>query len=210
MAHSEDVVEHFADIIRRANAGFSGHPNTAKMDNVYLTLRMQRWQGRIASATSRIWPCISPFLMRQPMELALSLPVKSRVRHRLTRRLIEHLSPKLARLPLAQGYPALPLRPDTLIHFTPLLTEALHKVLRRVRPSPAFDGHSRVESFRNKELAELTDPSHMLTRDLYDRTSLSELVHEGNPSEQQILRRVLTLELTVRVVRTGARDFAVC
>ncbi len=68
---SETLVDHFAGIIGRANRGLERHPNTAKLDNVYLTLRMQRWQGRIASSTSRIWPCLSPFSFRRPMEAAL-------------------------------------------------------------------------------------------------------------------------------------------
>ena len=71
---SEPLVDHFAGIIGRANTGLERHPNTAKLDNIYLTLRMQRWQGRIASSTSRIWPCLSPFSFRRPMEAALSAP----------------------------------------------------------------------------------------------------------------------------------------
>lgn len=204
-----NLVDHFADIIRRANAGLENYRNTARMDNVYLTLRMQRWQGRITSATSRIWPCLSPFLMREPMELILSLPAKVRVRHRFTRRLIEYLNPRLARLPLAQGYPALPVRPGTLIHFRPLLEEAFGKIRRRLssrRPAPAT-GQSAGELF---ELAGIAGPACMQTQDLYSRGALNELFQTKDPSRQQIARRVISLELALRGMRSVAKDFAVC
>jgi hypothetical protein len=57
-----DMVEHFAGVVERTNAGWSALPNTAQMDHAYLEMRMQRWQGRIASSTNRLWPCLSPFM----------------------------------------------------------------------------------------------------------------------------------------------------
>jgi asparagine synthase (glutamine-hydrolysing) len=36
---------HFAQLIRESNRQMRSHANTAIMDNVYLTLRMQHWQG---------------------------------------------------------------------------------------------------------------------------------------------------------------------
>ena len=81
--------------------GLGTLPNTTQMDNVYLNMRMQRWQGRIASSTMRIWPCVSPFMWRLPMEAALSAPPSVRLHSRMSRRLIEHFDPRLASLPLA-------------------------------------------------------------------------------------------------------------
>ena len=119
----EDLVDDFAGIIRRATAGMEQHPNTALLDCVYLTLRMQRWQGRIMSATAQIWPALSPFAFREPMEMALAAPTKLRVRHRMSRRLIEYQNPKLAAMPLAQGYPALPVALEHVAPFGPLAVE---------------------------------------------------------------------------------------
>src|SRR5262249_22641298 len=103
----ETLEDHFAGVIRRANAGLEGYPNTALMDNVYLTLRMQRWQGRIASATMRLWPCVSPFMWRRPMEIALSAAPALRARNRMSLALIRHLDPTLAGLPYASEPSAL-------------------------------------------------------------------------------------------------------
>lgn len=92
---------HFSALIREANQPLQGHPNTAKMDNLYLMFRMQRWQGRISSSTNRLWPAISPFAFRAPLELALASEPATRIRNRLARRLIEHFDPKLAAFPTA-------------------------------------------------------------------------------------------------------------
>ena len=48
------------EAVARAGAAITQFPNTSQMDNAYLTLRMQRWQGRIASSTNQIWPALSP------------------------------------------------------------------------------------------------------------------------------------------------------
>jgi hypothetical protein len=176
------------------------------MDNIYLSLRMHRWQGRIASATSRLWPCISPFLMREPMEIALSAPPRARVRHRFTRRLIEHLNPRLARLPLAQGYPALPLRPGTALRFWPLVTENWQKVASRLRPpasGPASSANPLKSLTQNAEVRELLDPAHMRSSYLYDPKPLKNFLEQASQNgfdQPHHFGRVLTLEMTSRVI----------
>jgi hypothetical protein len=213
---SEPLVDHFAGIILRANTGLERHPNTAKLDNVYLTLRMQRWQGRIASSTSRIWPCLSPFSFRRPMEAALSAPPGMRLRNRMSRKLIEYLNPELARLPLAEGYPALPLRLTTLHKFWPLARVNAHvmgrylsKRLGRAQSfSPVRSPYpfSMAELWRREEIAGLLDVPSMLTRDLYAPARLREFLvasrREGFAKTHQA-GRILTLEMTARAVRGG-------
>jgi asparagine synthase (glutamine-hydrolysing) len=204
----DDLASHCAGVIRRANTGLENHPNTAKMDNVYLTLRMQRWQGRFASATSRLWPCISPFMFRRPMEAALSAPPRSRVRHRMSRRLIERLNPVLAAMPLADGSPALPLSLATAHHFWPLAAALLSKAAAKVN-RPGRSG--RQAAAPPPAIAELTDirellrPDRMKSADLYNPRFLARLEKEkpcdvlGNR-----LGVILTLEMLARAVRRGA------
>lgn len=98
---------------------------------------MQRWQGRIASSTARIWPCLSPFMFREVMDVALSAPPPIRVRNRLTRRLIEHLDPQLSAIPLDDGTPAMPLRLSTAHHFWPLARKYAIKVIGKAFKRPA-------------------------------------------------------------------------
>jgi asparagine synthetase B (glutamine-hydrolysing) len=205
----KDIIGHFAGIMRRANTGLENYPNTAKMDNVYLTLRMQRWQGRIASSTMRVWPCVSPFLMREPMELAVSATPRTRVRNRMSRRLIEHFDPALAALPLAEGYPALPLRPSTMVHFAPLALEFGRKVLHRAgigKNHTATRAPNPLSQLKNvDELRDALELSRMETRGLYDPARLADFlagVWNDSFNRPSHLGRVLSLEMSARALKT--------
>ena len=83
-----NLVAHFASIIERTTSGLAGLPNTMQMDYTYLTMRMQRWQGRIASSTNRIWPSLSPFLLRRTLEAMLQAKSASRLRSLLVLRML--------------------------------------------------------------------------------------------------------------------------
>lgn len=209
---TESLVDLFAGIIRRANAGLEDYPNTALLDNVYLTLRMQRWQGRIVSATSHIWPCTSPFAFRGVMEAALATPPRMRVRHRLSRRLIEYQSPKLAALPLAQGYPALPLRLSTAHRFWPLAVEVGGMVARQVRRRLRIPGTKSgsgyypfhiSELWQLEEVRDLLDPGRMRTAGLYERRRLAALLEESRQASfggGHRVGRILGLEMLGRAI----------
>src|SRR5690606_37527816 len=69
-------------------------------------MRMRSWQGRIASSTDRIWPCLSPLMFRAALEPMLRCRSDGRRRHRFARRLLRRLAPELAALPLESGGPA--------------------------------------------------------------------------------------------------------
>src|SRR5699024_9746058 len=113
----DTLTEHFTGAISRATGDLARERNTACLDNIYLMLRMQRWQGRIASATNRIWPCLSPLLFRRPIEIALTAPVALRRRGRMARRLLADIDYPLACLPMADGSPARPLAPHAIPYF---------------------------------------------------------------------------------------------
>jgi asparagine synthase (glutamine-hydrolysing) len=205
--------DHFAGVIARANRRLAGFPNTARADNVYFSLRMQRWGGRIASATLRIRPCASPFFFLGAMAAALSAPPMRRLGGRMAQNLTEHLSPELAALPMAGGYPALPLRLGTLHRFAPLGLELLGRVWGRFlrstgrrldtetgtpKPVSAWDVRSLPE------IQELLRPQALLTRDLYDESALGPFLaaaRSGLPMPGLNLGRILTLELAARSLR---------
>src|SRR5262249_19461631 len=126
-----DVVEHLAAIISRYNRDLVGSPNTAQMDNAYLMLRMHRWQGRIASSTDQIWPCLSPFLFRSVLETVLETEARYRKHNRMARRAMAGLQPELAAEPLDAGYPPIPLTMKTLIRFIPAFPLYAGKVLNK-------------------------------------------------------------------------------
>lgn len=206
-----NLVDHFAGVISRTNRELQGYPNTAHMDNVYLTMRMQRWQGRIASATNRLWPCVSPFTFRRPLEVALAAPPALRVRNRMARRLIEYLNPRLAALPMAQGYPAVPLRAATAHLFWPALKELAPILRRRVlRAVPGLRALSPAHQnwlmgFSQSEQArDLLSPLGMVTSSLYSRHRLDAFLTSSRQPDfagERQLGRVFTLELLARSLR---------
>ncbi len=203
------LADWFAHVISEANAGLEQHPNTAQLDNVYLTLRMQRWQGRIASATNRLWPCASPFMCREPMEQALGAPPAVRLRDRMSRNLIEHLNRRLAELPLAQGYPALPLRLSTAPRFWRLGLELGGKVIRKLSgrgqpPPPPRPQQNLGKLLAEEAVRDHLTPASMQTRELYEPARLEAFLAEalpGTPRHEAHLGRVLTLEMLARAVR---------
>jgi hypothetical protein len=105
-----DLVTHFAAMIERANEGLSAWPNTTQMDHAYLRMRMQRWQGRMATSTDQIRPCLSPLMFRPVLETMLQTEQRLRQRSLLVREMLVRLQPKLAAYPLEHGYPAEPFR----------------------------------------------------------------------------------------------------
>ena len=203
---SQSLDAHFAGVIARANRGFEHLPNTAKTDNVYLTLRMQRWQGRIASATDRIWPCISPFLLRAPMEAALAAPPAVRVRHRLSRRLIEHLNPDLAVLPLASGEPAMPLRWNNVHRFWPMGVNLCRKMRRGIwgeRKPGSIPSQNPLRTLLEgeSEVRNLIHVPEMKTAALYKPLLIKRFLESAQkPSFHHagLLGRIVSLELLVR------------
>lgn len=203
--------DHFAQVIERANSELRNDRNTACMDNVYLRLRMQRWQGRIASATNHIWPCISPLMFRGAMEAALSAPISLRRNGRMARRLLATLDRRLAALPMAGGYPALPINLATLPQFAPLGREYLRRAGQRLtRPLAKFSPGrkslvtpSKAPILQEQKVVDLLDPKSMLTSELYDSKKL-DVASAAMKSSQVPLKhtgRVLTLEALARLRR---------
>jgi hypothetical protein len=213
----EDTLEdHFEGVVARTNRHLLGLPRTAYADNVYFSLRMQRWGGRIASATLRIRPCASPFFFLAAMEAALSAPPARRFGGRMAQNLVEHLSPRLAALPMAGGYPALPVRLGTLHRFAPLglelLDRAWGRLLRRTGRRLAMQAGmpKPVPDWDVRNLAEIQDllrPESLLTRDLYDETALRLLSEAARaaprPAPRLNLGPILTLELAARRLRAA-------
>jgi hypothetical protein len=173
------------------------------MDHIYLTLRMQRWHGRIASSTARVWPCVSPFLFRQPMEIALSAPPALRVRNRLVRRLMEHLNPRLAALPLAEGYPALPLRLTTAHRFWPALRHHIGKRILPARHSATNPSSDLKQLWEHEEIRDHLTPGSMSSASLYRPEALRALLDRSESGQDRAtitLRRIITLEALSRKI----------
>jgi hypothetical protein len=170
---------------------------------------MHRWAGRLASATDRIWPCATPFMFRRPLEISLTAPIATRARNRMARRLIEHLNPTLAALPMAGGYPASPIRLTNALRFLPLLGENASKAAGRVRR--AFSKAPRTsrapsvvaELWSQEEIRGLLRPAGMKTERLYRPDALASFLEASQSpgfSAGRQLGRILTLELVAQAL----------
>jgi hypothetical protein len=102
------------------------------MDCVYYSLRMQRWQGRIASSTNQLWPAFSPIGFVQVLDPIFAARADTRFRSLLARRLFQRFTPKLANIPLEHGYPPVPASLFNLWRFSPLLCHYGGKVIHKV------------------------------------------------------------------------------
>jgi hypothetical protein len=123
-----DFASHMADVIARTNAPLEDMSNTMQMDHAYFALRMHRWQGRIASSTSRIWPTVSPFAFRSVIEPVLEAETGARFRSLLIRTFLAKRLPLLAAIPLEAGYPAVPARLNNLHLFYPVVSHYASRV----------------------------------------------------------------------------------
>jgi hypothetical protein len=220
-SYSASLTDYYAEVIRQTVRGLESFPNTVLLDTVYLVLRQQKWLGRTVSATDRLWPCLSPYGFRRPLELAISAPATARLHHRMSRRLIEYENPQLARLPLPGGYPALPLRLTTMPQFWPVLRHysrlAIRRLLiqaklrsreRRVKVLYPNCGLPLSQLVGLEEVRTFLDPRQMYTRELYESQVLQrELNQPTSDTSHRGYRvgRILTLELLARTVRTAKR-----
>lgn len=184
-----DLASHFSAIIARVNQGLVDAPNTLQMDNTYLHLRMQRWQGRIASATNRLWPCLSPFMFRSVLETMLQTEPRLRLRSLLIRRLLADHQPKLAEAELEHGYPAAPATWRNVHRFWPLAgyygTKVLQKLAGRLPrlgarvqaanlPPPV-----RLQLWRDPELRGVLDPAPWQDVELFSSDGLLRFVERS-------------------------------
>ena len=135
------------------------------------------------------------------------MPTAARLRNRMACRLIEHLDPHLAEMPLAQGYPAQPLRLRNAYRFWPAVTEIWQKGRKRlpVARAPAQPPRNPlVPLWREPDFSDALDPERMRTAPLYDGARLRAFLASARDEvfgRVAQLGRVLTLELLARAVR---------
>ena len=199
--------DHFTNVIERTNAGLSHFPNTFQMDHAYLMMRMQRWQGRIASSTNRIWPCLSPFMFRSVLETMLQTFSLLRWRSLLIRKMLAKFSPRLAGRPLEHGFPAQPATLKNFYRFSPLIPYFTGKVGRklglRAGAVHGDDFRSPAQLRHNEQIREILNPANMKLGSWLDPVQLKSFLKRseeaGFPFGDQ-WARLLTLEYALRFI----------
>jgi len=207
-----NLVEHMRAVIERNNRGLEGQANTLQMDNAYLFLRMQRWQGRIASSTNQIWPCLSPFMFTSVLETMLRIVPAQRRRGLIIRQMLSRYSPVLAKHPLEHGYPAVPATPLNFWRFWPLGTHYAGKVSARLGRLLGLSGRrrktpdqlsTREALWQHDSVATVLDVDRMHLAAIIDRVALRGFLNRsrsGNFAYDGQWARLLTLELTLQAL----------
>jgi hypothetical protein len=83
-------------------------PAFARLDILYLRMRMQFWQSRIASSTNRFRTSFSPWTNRSVLESMLTTRWRERQRQMLSRLFLRALHPDLTKFVVARGEPGGP------------------------------------------------------------------------------------------------------
>jgi hypothetical protein len=183
------------------------------MDQVYLWMRMQRWQGRIASSTNQIWPCLSPFLLRSVLEVMLETQARYRQKSLLIRMMLAKFFPAWAQMPLEHGYPAQPATVMNLHRFLPLGAYYGRKIISKgfrmlgIPPGPSPMQPSELsipEQLWAKEgLRPLLEMKRVASTGLFDTAALSRfLAHfrSGGALQHDQWTRLLTLECALEAL----------
>ncbi len=128
-----DPAAHYRAMLEAALAPRRGEPLPVLFDHAYLHLRMQCWQGAIGSATNEIWGNSSPLLLRRPLEVLYRIPSAERLHGNLLRKILGGLAAPLRQVPLASGFPPLPLRARHLPRLLPGALRWPASVVRRAK-----------------------------------------------------------------------------
>jgi hypothetical protein len=216
LEHRLNLIDHFAGVIDRTNVGLFNFPNTFQMDHAYLMMRMQRWQGRIASSTNQIWPCLSPFMFRSVLETMLKTRSLLRWRSLLIRKMLTKFSPEMAGHRLEHGFPAQPTTLKNFYRFTPLVGYFSNKVLAKIggrlglKHSPGYTSNlnPRLQLWREEQVRELLRSSNMKLSAWVDSVALENFLRRSENREFSFgdqWARLLSLECALRIA-TQARQ----
>jgi hypothetical protein len=207
-----ELVDHLRGAVERAIDSLTAKPNCLQMDQVYLMLRMQRWQGRIASSTNRIWPCLSPFMFRSVLELMLAVQTNVRKRSRLVRRMLAQNSPSWASIPLEDGAPCVPLTWTNAIRFTPRLSfygrRALQLAARVAGRTHGGTGSTegdvqRSQLWSGEDVRTILHPRTMRLASIIDSKAMGSFLQRSQQKGFAFgaqWNRLLTLECALRAI----------
>lgn len=217
-----DLVSHFSRMIETANVGLETLPNTVQMDHAYLRLRMQRWQGRLASSTNQLWPCLSPCMFRSVLEVMLQTSTHLRRRGLLVRKMLEKALPQLAAFPLEHGWPAMPVRWNTFYKFWPVPMHFGKKVVGKlVGKSRLLGGVSsiraselsvRLQMWKEEEVQDIFASSSLKGGELLEPRALSQFLERSHRTDftfDEQWSRLLSLECALARVRQAIRPLVI-
>ena len=210
-----DWQQHGAAMIRRLQGYTDGLPQCAQLDLVHVDLRMERWQGRIASSTNQLWPAVSPWGFRESLQQLLTTSPLARRNSLLTRAFTAAYAPALADELLFTGNPARPFTLGQALKFLPAIgwyaKRARQKMAARFMPPPP----ASLPSARLRQPLLCADPEirrvlaepALAQTGLFDCDALAAALDPETGRTEPgytLWRRLLTLEMGLRMQRTAS------
>lgn len=201
---------HFSGVVARALAGRGADPVHAQMDHIYLHLRMQCWQGAIASATNQILPNLSPLLLSRTLEAVFATDPRRRLGARLIYDLFRLYGPPFSTQRLATGWPPRPFSLTDAWRFLPGLLETPMRLRDRLRARRAWRGGideagaERVKALFRSGAADFFRPAEMAVAPLCDRPRLEALLQAARDRgavPSSLVGRLLATEFALRAAR---------
>ncbi|MER2539436.1 MAG: hypothetical protein ABTQ26_09360 [Azonexus sp.] len=209
---ADTVAQHLAGVVTRTATSFNDLPLASQMDYVYLTMRMQRWQGRIASNTNQIWPAMAPLGFTSVLTPMLAAQPGSRLRSLLPRHLFATRNEKLADIPLEHGYPPTVAKFNNLHRFAPVYFHYQHKVIQKIaaklRPTasaetPPPTAYVRYQTLFDHGLDKLLVSPRLLESTVFEESTTCALLNSSIPLGGSNLgqwERLITLEYTLQLM----------
>lgn len=192
---------------------YSSHLNTTQLDMLYAYKSTGHF-GAYASAAGGSLTYELPFYFKPVFTAAFSTNYRHRNAHRLMRRLIEELDPRIAAVATMKGGPAQAPRVSNLHRFLPyyqlIARKAVTKISERLLNRPLLLPAAEPNPVRAAARAALVDGldegrplrAHaMRCASLFKRDALDDLLaRAGEPhlKDAALLGRVLTVELALR------------
>jgi hypothetical protein len=204
-----DWATHGQRMIERLLGYAGGLAQCAQLDLLHIDLRMERWQGRIASSTNQVWPATSPWGFQPVLRHVLTAHPLARRNSLLTRSFTARFAPALADELLFTGNPARPFEWRHAARFLPAVgwyaRRARQKLAARglrVQPPPAPSAQLRQPLLcADPAFAAMLAQPALLDTGLFDADALVQALAPGAPrteAQYVLWRRLATLELLWR------------
>jgi hypothetical protein len=207
----ESLVAHLSGVVQRTVAPFQDFALGSQMDAVYLSMRMQRWQGRIASNTNQIWPALSPLGFTHVLSPILASPPSARFRSLMPRHIFSKWNPILANIPLEHGYPPAVATLGNLHKFAPIVGSYYDKVVQKLaarmvtaKPAVATNVPTLTERYGdllNAPGCSLLQAPRLLASGLFNEERLLSFLKPATPISGPALeqwQRLVSLEYTLQ------------
>lgn len=211
----ESLVGHLGGVVQRTVEPFQDFALCSQMDAVYLSMRMQRWQGRIASNTNQIWPALSPLGFTHVLSPILAAVPSARFRSLMPRYIFSKWNPALASIPLEHGYPPAVATLGNVHKFAPILGSYYDKVVQklatrmgRAKHAVAANVPSLAERFGdllNAPGCSLLKAPELLASGLFEEERLLHFLNQSTPISGPTLeqwQRLVSLEYTLQKFHT--------